>query len=72
MLLAVIFFTISISMVLFHKPKKWLILHRFFASLGLFTGIIGLILLGGLVLEILHGILALITMISFIVIISIG
>lgn len=72
MLLAVIFFTISISMVILHKPRNWLLLHKFFASMGLLTGIIGLILLGGLILEILHGILGLIVIISFIIIISIG
>ncbi|NVM16758.1 MAG: hypothetical protein HWN80_03520 [Candidatus Lokiarchaeota archaeon] len=59
-------------MVFFHKPKNWFILHIFFTSLGLLTGIIGLILLDGLVLEILHGILGLITIIPFIGIISIG
>ncbi|MFX0011467.1 MAG: hypothetical protein ACFE9R_14235 [Candidatus Hermodarchaeota archaeon] len=72
MLIAVIFFSISISAVAFHKPKNWLIIHQTFASLGLLTGILGLILLGGLNLGILHGILGLIVIISFIAIVSIG
>jgi len=72
MLFAVISFSVSISMVALHKPKNWLLLHKFFASLGLLTGIIGLILLGGLVLEILHGILGLVTIIFFAVIIVMG
>ena len=72
MLIAGIFFSISISLVAFHKPKRWLFLHQCFASLGLVTGIIGLILLGGLELAIIHGIIGLITLISFGIIISIG
>ena len=72
MFLAVISFSVSISMVALHKPKNWLLLHKFFASLGLLIGIIGLILLGGLVLEILHGILGLFSIISFTAIIVIG
>jgi hypothetical protein len=72
MLIAVIFFSISITMVALHKPKNWLLLHKFFASLGLLTGIIGIILLGGLVLELLHGILGLIAIIFFIGTIVIG
>jgi len=72
MLFAVISFSVSISMVALHKPKNWLLLHKFFASLGLLTGIIGLILLGGLVLGMLHGILGLVTIIFFAVIIVMG
>ncbi|NVM45434.1 MAG: hypothetical protein HWN79_11010 [Candidatus Lokiarchaeota archaeon] len=72
MLIAIILFSVSISMVALHKPKNWLLLHKFFASLGLLTGIIALILLGGLVLEILHGILGLVSIISFTAIIVIG
>ena len=72
MLIAVIFFSVSISSVAFHKPKNWLLIHKFFASLGLVMGILGIILLGGLNLGILHGILGLIAIISFITIVSIG
>ncbi|GAH99290.1 unnamed protein product [marine sediment metagenome] len=72
MLLAVISFSVSISMVVLHKPKNWLLLHKFFASLGLFTSIIGLILLRDLVLGILHGILGLVSIILFAVVIVIG
>ena len=72
MLFAGIFFSISITLVAFHKPKRWLLLHKSFASLGLVTGIIGLILLGGLELAIIHGILGLITLIAFATIIFIG
>ena len=72
MLLAVISFSVSISLVAFHKPKNWLLLHKFFASLGLLTGIVGLILLGGLVLEIFHGILGLVSITFFAAVIIIG
>ena len=72
MLLAIIFFTGSIVMVVTHKPKNWLILHKFFASLGVLTAIIGIISLGGLVLEIFHGILGLIITITFISVIFVG
>ncbi|MHA2287844.1 MAG: hypothetical protein ACXABG_03555 [Promethearchaeota archaeon] len=72
MLLSGIFFSVSITAVAFHKPKRWLLLHQSFASLGLVTGIIGLILLGGLELAIIHGLIGLLTLISFVVIISIG
>lgn len=72
MLVAGIFFSVSISTVAFHKPKRWLLLHKSFASLGLATGIVGLILLGGLELAIIHGIVGLVTLIAFAVIIFIG
>ena len=72
MLIAIVFFTASILMIAFHKPKSWLLLHKVFSSLGLLTGIIGLIILGGLVLEIVHGLVGLIIMIMFAVIILIG
>jgi len=72
MLLAIISFSVSISLVAFHKPKNWLLLHKFFASLGLLTSIVGLILLGGLVLEISHGILGLVSITFFIAVIIIG
>lgn len=72
MLLAIIIFTGSISMVITHKPKSWFLLHKFLASVGVLTAIIGVIFLGGLVLEILHGILGLIISISFIGVIFVG
>ena len=72
MLLAIISFSVSISLVAFHKPKNWLLLHKFFASLGLLTGIIGLILLGRLVLGILHGILGIVSITFFTAVIIIG
>ena len=72
MLLAIIFFTGSITMVIAHKPKNWFLLHKFFASVGVLTAIIGVISLGGLVLEILHGILGLIITIIFIGVIFLG
>jgi len=72
MLIAIIFFTISILMVILHKPQNWFLLHKVFASVGALTSIIGIISLGGLVLGILHGILGLITIISLICVIIIG
>ena len=69
MLLAIIFFTGSITMVIMHKPKNWFLLHKFLASVGVLTAIIGVISLGGLVLEILHGILGLIITTIFIIVI---
>ena len=72
MLLAIIFFTGSILMVITHKPKNWFLLHKFLASVGILTAIAGVISLGGLVLEILHGILGLIITIAFIIVIIVG
>ena len=72
MLLAIIFFTGAIVMVVTHKPKNWFVLHKFFASVGVLTAIIGVISLGGLVLEILHGILGLTITIIFIGVTFVG
>lgn len=72
MLLAIFFFTGSILMVVTHKPKNWFLLHKTFASVGVLTAIIGVISLGGLVLEILHGIVGLIITIFFICIVFVG
>jgi len=50
-------------MVAFHKPKKWFPLHTIFAATGILLIIIGIAMLGGLTLVILHGILGLISII---------
>ncbi|MFX0076421.1 MAG: hypothetical protein ACFE96_13350 [Candidatus Hermodarchaeota archaeon] len=72
MLVAIVFFSTSMLMVAFHKPKSWLLLHKSFASLGFLTSIIGLIVLGRLVLEIIHGFFGFIIMIIFAVITLLG
>lgn len=55
--------SISLIMVAFHKPKKWFPLHTIFAATGILLIIIGIAMLGGLTLVILHGILGLISII---------
>ena len=64
-LIGLIFITIAITMVLIHKPSKWLILHKYFAALGVVLVFIGVIILTGLILNITHGILGLISVILF-------
>jgi hypothetical protein len=63
MLAGIIFFTLSILCVILHKPKKWFIYHKRFALIGGILIIIGLIVLFGLNLLILHGIIGLIAFI---------
>jgi hypothetical protein len=72
MLLAIFLFTGAIIMVVTHKPKNWLMLHKFLASVGVLTALIAVLSLGGLVLEILHGIMGLIIVIIFIGIVFVG
>jgi hypothetical protein len=64
--LAVIILTLAIAMVIFHKPKKWLLLHKILAIIGVTLSLIGVITLGGLVLAIIHGILGIIVLIILI------
>ena len=63
MIIAVIFLTISIILVTIHKPKGWFKIHIFFSTTGTLLTIVGVILLMGLTLTILHGVLGLIAII---------
>jgi len=63
MIIAVIFLTISIILVTIRKPKKWFYIHIFFSTAGTLLTIVGIILLMGLNLTILHGVLGLIAII---------
>jgi hypothetical protein len=60
MLIGIIHMTISILLVILHKPKNWSVLHKIFALTGVELAVIGLLILSGLILEIPHGILGLI------------
>jgi hypothetical protein len=66
MLLGVIHLSISILLIILHKPKKWFTLHVIFASTGIELIIIGLLILNALILDIPHGILGLIVVIVLI------
>jgi len=66
MLVGFIHLTISILLVVLHRPKKWYSLHVIFAANGVELVIIGLIILSGLILDIPHGIIGLIVIIFFI------
>ena len=66
MIIAVIFLTISIILVTVHKPKKWFSIHIFCSSTGTLLTIVGIILLMGLNLTLLHGVLGLIAIIFLI------
>ena len=63
MLIGIILLALSIIVVVAHKPKQWFLLHRIFAVTGIILTIIGLFVLGGLNLLILHGIIGLIVII---------
>ena len=63
MIIAVIFLTISVILVTIHKPKGWFKIHILCSTTGTLLTIIGVILLMGLNLTILHGILGLIAII---------
>ncbi|MFX0026827.1 MAG: hypothetical protein ACFE8M_10460 [Candidatus Hermodarchaeota archaeon] len=62
-LIGICLISISLIMVAFHKPKKWFPLHTILAATGILLIIIGIVMLGGLTLVILHGILGLISII---------
>jgi len=47
-------------MVIRHKPANWFLLHKILAVIGILFAILGIILLMGLKLNILHGIFGLI------------
>ena len=66
MLIGVIHLTISILLVILHKPKNWYKLHPIFATTGVEFVIIGLLILSGLILGIPHGIIGLIASIILI------
>ncbi len=61
MLSAVIFLTLSLVMVILHKPKQWFRIHVIFAATGGILTIIGLIILAGFLLTLNHAILGVIT-----------
>lgn len=63
MIIAVIFLTISIILVTIRKPKGWFKIHIFFSTTGTLLTIVGVILLMGLNLTILHSVLGLIAII---------
>ena len=63
MIIAVIFLTISVILVTIRKPKGWFKIHILCSTTGTLLTIIGVILLMGLNLTILHGILGLIAII---------
>ena len=63
MMIAVIFLTISIILVTIRKPKSWFKIHIFCSTTGTLLTIVGVILLMGLNLTILHGVFGLIDII---------
>ena len=64
MLSAIIFLTLSLVMVILHKPKWWFRLHVIFAATGGILAIIGLTILAGFILNLNHAIIGLITFIT--------
>ena len=60
MLIGIVLLTISVILVITHKPEKWFLLHKLFAVAGIVLALIGIIALSGLNLSILHGIFGLI------------
>lgn len=72
MLIGIIHMTISILLVILHKPKNWSILHKIFALTGVEFAVIGLLILSGLILDIPHGILGLIVAIILLVELIVG
>ena len=61
MITAIIFLTIALIFIIFHKPKIWFSLHVIFASSGIILTITGLYLLDSLILILNHAIIGLIT-----------
>jgi len=55
--------SIALIAVATHKPQQWVLIHKVFVVIALIFGIIGLILLGGLSLMLVHAILGLIGLI---------
>jgi hypothetical protein len=71
-LLGIILLTIALIFIFKHKPKKWRLLHEITASIGIFLILLGIIILGGLNLIIIHGSIGLISFIVLILILIIG
>ena len=63
MLIGIVLLALAIIVVVVHKPKQWFLLHRMFAVTGIILTIIGLFVLSGLNLLILHVIIGFIVII---------
>ena len=63
MLIGIVLLALAIIVVVVHKPKQWFLLHRMFAVIGIILTIIGLFVLSGLNLLILHVIIGFIVII---------
>jgi hypothetical protein len=66
-LIGIAFLTISMLLIIIHKPKKWFLLHAIFASIGIILLIIGIATLSVLILTIPHGIMGLLAIISLVI-----
>ena len=63
MLIGIALLALSIIVVTIHKPEKWFLLHKTFAVAGIILTLIGLLVLSGLNLILIHAIFGLIVII---------
>jgi len=63
MLIGIVLLTIAIVVVVIHKPKQWFLFHKLFALGGIILALIGLLVLSGLNLILIHAIFGLIVFI---------
>ena len=63
MLIGIALLALSIIVVSIHKPEKWFLLHKTFAVAGIILTLIGLLVLSGLNLILIHAIFGLIVII---------
>jgi len=63
MLIGIALLILSIIVVTIHKPEKWFLLHKTLAVAGIILTLIGLLVLSGLNLILIHAIFGLIVLI---------
>lgn len=63
MLIGIVILVLSIIVVTIHKPEKWFLLHKTLAVAGIILTLIGLLVLSGLNLILIHAIFGLIVII---------
>jgi len=67
MLIGIVLLAIAITVVVIHKPKEWFLFHKLFAVAGIIFTLIGVLVLIGLKLFLIHAIFGLIVFIWLIV-----
>lgn len=63
MLIGISLLALSIIVVTIHKPEKWFLFHKIFAVAGIILTLIGLLVLSGLNLILIHAVFGLIVII---------